>query len=267
MAKMTLKNKGFTLIELIIVIILLVVVSVGAGGLIKISSQVFVDVTLRDELISSVRYAVERLNREIRSALPNSFRTLSFLGNTVQCLEYIPIEVSTIYLDIPVSPEGASENLTLIRFESNLFDDSLDAVVYPLNAAEIYEISSKRYSLATQTLNTSGNVWTVQLSTANTFAADSPTDRIYFVDQPVAYCASEGELNRYTHYGYSGTPLSVAESDQEVLMAEGLEMAGTLFNVTDANLVRNAEVKIQLQFSKNSEFVNFYNKIQVTNAP
>jgi len=257
------KNKGFTLIELVMVIMLLGIVSVGAGGIIKLSSQIFVDVSNRDELIASVRFSVERLNRDIRSALPNSVRTLSFVGNTVQCIEFIPSVVSAVYTDIPVTPELASEDLSLIKFDSNLFSDSLNVVVYPLNTDEVYGVSSKRYSLASQTLDTTGNEWTVKLNNASTFAEDSPTSRLYFVDQPIAYCASAGQLIRYSNYGYDGAALN----GDAALMAEGLEMAGTSFTIEDANLVRNSLVNIKLQFSKNDEFVNFYNQVQVQNVP
>lgn len=259
----TSKTKGFTLIELVTVIMLLGIVSVGAGGIITLSSQIFVDVSNRDELIASVRFSVERLNRDIRGALPNSVRILNFSGNTIHCLEYIPSVVSAVYTDIPVSPEEASQDITLVKFDDSLFDDALNMVVYPLTADEIYGVSTKRYALATQVLDTAGNEWTVKLNTASTFAEDSPTTRLYFVDQPTAYCASAGELNRYTNYGYNGAILN----GNEVLMAQGLEMGGTLFTVDDANLVRNSLVNIKLQFSKNEEFVNFYNQVQVQNVP
>ncbi len=257
------KNKGFTLIELVTVIMLLGIVSVGAGGIIKISSQIFVDVTNRDELISSVRYSVERLNRDIRSALPNSVRTLNFLANTVHCIEYMPSVASAIYLDIPVSPEAADDKLTVIKFDNNLYTNSLNVVVYPLNASEVYGTSNKRYAISSLDSPSAANEWTVNFSSNITFAEDSPTKRIYFVDQPVAYCASTGQLNRYSNYGYNGTPLNATG----VLMAQGLEMAGTSFTVANANLVRNALVDIKLQFSKNEEFVNFYNQVQVQNVP
>ena len=87
--------KGFTLIELITVIVLLGILSVGISSFLNFGTQIFVDATNRDEIISTARFSVERLNRELRKALPNSVRATDN-GNSIdpitrQCIEYTPI--------------------------------------------------------------------------------------------------------------------------------------------------------------------------------
>jgi MSHA biogenesis protein MshO len=267
MTKRSIKNTGFTLIELVIVIMLLALVSLGGGSIIKLSGQIFVDVSNRDELIASARFAVERLNRELRSALPNSVRVFSNTDSTIECLEYIPTVTSTVYLDIPLSLTDPIIPLTVISFDDTLLTGGEQVVVYPLTASELYENSTnstKRYPFVISSLTSVTNVKTFSLDPANSvFSADSPTKRLYFVDLPIAYCASAGQLIRYTDYGYAGDPLS----GTGVLMAEGLELAGTSFTVEGASLVRNALVDIKLQFTKNGEIVNFYNQVQVLNVP
>ena len=89
------KESGFTLLELIIVIILLGVMAVGITGFITLSTQTYLNVTERDELLASARFAVERLNREVRNALPNSLRVKTNVDTNKQCLEFIPIQAST----------------------------------------------------------------------------------------------------------------------------------------------------------------------------
>ena len=97
------KASGFTLMELIIVIIIMGVMSVGIAGFIKLSTQTYLNVTERDELLANARFAVERLNREVRNALPNSIRTDNNV--TTNCLEFVPIKTSTVYTQIAVAPE------------------------------------------------------------------------------------------------------------------------------------------------------------------
>ena len=88
----TKKTNGFTLLELIIVIVLLGVMSVGISGFITLSTQTYLNVSERDKLLSSARFAVERLNREIRNSVPNSIRiTPITLLSTQQCLSLIHI--------------------------------------------------------------------------------------------------------------------------------------------------------------------------------
>lgn len=53
------KESGFTLLELIIVIILLGVMAVGITGFITLSTQTYLNVTERDELLASARFAVK----------------------------------------------------------------------------------------------------------------------------------------------------------------------------------------------------------------
>ena len=259
----SLKSNGFTLVELVTVIMLLGIVAAGVGSIIKFSSQIYVDVTSRDELIASARFSVERLNREIRSALPNSVQTLTVGSAT--CLEYMPIAVSTVYTDIPVSPEPDANTVTVVKFDDSLFNASQHIVVYPLNSSEIYgNASSKRYALASpQTLNTAGNEWTLNLASANTFADDSPTQRLFLVNQPVAYCVEGSELYRYSNYGYQSNILTGSQS----LMAQGIDPTGTSFIVNPATLVRNALITIELQFFQNEETVHFFNEVQVQNVP
>ena len=264
-------SQGFTLVELVTVIVLLGILSVSVGGFIKLSSQIYVDVTNRDELIASARFSVERINREIRSALPNSVRTISNTGNTVQCLEYIPTLTSTVYLNIPVSPEPAGDKIDLVH--NSVIDTNARVAVYPLTANELYDGTSNRiFALKTpqtpvQTPATTGKKWTYTLAFSSQFADDSPTKRLFFIALPVSYCAKNGQLTRHTSgYSYSdGVP-----NNTGVLMAEYLQMNGIAdfpFRVSDATLLRNSLVSIQLKFSQNSEDITFNNEVQVPNVP
>lgn len=255
-------NRGFTLLELIIVIILLGVMSVGLGGLIRLSTTIYTEATDRDELISSGRFAVERLNREIRAALPNSLQAKGFLSNTIHCLYFFPTVASAVYEDIPVSPELPSNVFTVIPFNNSELAGSISAVVYPLNPGELYGASSKVSSV--RVFPNSGNGWQVTLDSAVVFAEDSPTKRVYFVGSPVSYCARDGQLTR--HEG--DTPNSTTPPTGGVLMAEHIDVSGDLpFVVNDAVNNRTATVEARLTFVINDESMTFNNEIQVVNVP
>jgi MSHA biogenesis protein MshO len=60
---------GFTLIELVMVILLLGILAAGVTSFIGLSTQTYLNVTERDEIISTARFALERLNREVRNSL------------------------------------------------------------------------------------------------------------------------------------------------------------------------------------------------------
>ena len=291
MAKRARVSKGFTLIELCMVMVLLGMTAMGAGGIIKASSQIFIDVSEREALTSNVRFSVERLNREIRTALPNSVRVFS--DETVKCLEYIPTLIIGISLEVPAvpeatDPEGADTTLTLVRFDDSLLSGVVHVVVNPLVVDQVYDTIEKstiRYALDSEGRGSIGkiidNLWTIELEEQVYFTENSPTKRIFFVNEPVAYCASEGLLTRYTDYGFNGIELDengkaltgqLDINDEPltgvgVLMAESIDLAGTSFTVKKASSFRNTLVDITLKFSKNTEYLTFHNQAQVLNVP
>ena len=291
MAKRARVSKGFTLIELCMVMVLLGMTAMGAGGIIKASSQIFIDVSEREALTSNVRFSVERLNREIRTALPNSVRVFS--DETVKCLEYIPTLVIGISLEVPAvpeatDPEGGDTTITVVRFDDSLLSGVVHVVVNPLVVDQVYDTIEKstiRYALDSEGRRSIGkiidNLWTIELEEQVYFTENSPTKRIFFVNEPVAYCASEGLLTRYTDYGFNGIQLDenskaltgkLDNNDEPltgvgVLMAEGIDLAGTSFTVKKASSFSNTLVDITLQFSKNTEYLTFHNQAQVLNVP
>ncbi|QOL26754.1 prepilin-type N-terminal cleavage/methylation domain-containing protein [Thalassotalea sp. LPB0316] len=260
--------KGFTLIELVTVLVLLGVLSVGISGFIGVTTQIYVDVTTRDELIASARFSIERLNREIRGALPNSIRTL----NNDRCLEFTPAPLSAVYTQLSVAPDPQTDEIKFIRFFSdgaNLYNDDLEVIVYPLSPSDVYDNNDKRAAI--NSLDQTGNEWTLTLSANKQFPAHSPTSRLYFVQSPISYCidadvsGENGKLYRYQNYnGYSnGVPNSTG-----VLMAQSLDISGSIpFRYAEATRLRNAIVLINISFAANDETISFNNEIQVPNVP
>jgi MSHA biogenesis protein MshO len=274
-----LKSSGFTLLELIIVIIILGIMSVGITGFITLSTQTYLNATERDELLSSARFAVERLNREVRNAVPNSLRT--FNSNTAQCLEFAPIKASTVYIDIPVVPDDKAGEIEVVSFNDSSGNPfactgfCLDYVaVYPLQPSDIYDFNVNsgegKVTAFKAFANLPGSIWTIPIrpNAGMLFDEHSPTKRAYVFDAPVSYCVSNSELRRY--YGHSFTAnQSLAPTGGSVLMAENLifDQNDLPFKVLPATLQRNAMVQIKLYFNRDGEVVSFNNDIHTNNVP
>ncbi|UAA39098.1 prepilin-type N-terminal cleavage/methylation domain-containing protein [Paraneptunicella aestuarii] len=284
------KRTGFTLIEMVSVIVLLSVVMLGVTSFMGTGIQIYLDVTERDQLLSDSRFVVERLNRELRTALPNSIRVKG--DSSTHCLEFVPIRWSTFYEDIPVAPEPASSAISAINLTGLNGDDytantdpSDFVVVYATNEQQIYNAgSSRRFGLASIT---SASMATINLDNSVRFAADSPMSRLYVVDgQTVSYCVrdvggtdnSSGSKNLYRHQGNFAQNQQVYTSGG-VLMAENID--NTLsnnpkgvppgsddpFRMYEATLQRNAFVRIRLRFKRSDEIVVFNNEIHIPNTP
>ncbi len=235
---------GFTLIEMITVIVILGVLAAAISTFITFSTQIYSEATAREKLASSARFAIERLNRDVRNALPNSLR----LTDSNQCLEFTPIIESTTYTDIPVAPEVVSNTIDVIEFDES-FDSNWSVVVYPLNAGDVYGSNNKVFTVNSITLTGAKRIITLDNSVL--FAEDSPTQRLYFINETgtVKYCLQNSSLLR-----------------NGVLMAENIVNTSP-FEILAATLQRNAMVQVHFQFEKNNETVTFNNEIQVLNVP
>lgn len=278
------KQAGFTIIELVIVVILLGIVGLGITGFMTLSTQTYINVNERDQILSDARFAIERLNREVRNSVPNSVRVNTQGG--WHCMEFLPIDASTIYTDIPVAPEAASNELSVISFvdqggnEYQCGAGCRDiATVYPLQNTDIYK---NVYSAALSTgkifwLNgtidkTDPTVW--QLETTNgagvTFDEDSPTKRMYISSSPVSYCTNDASgLWRFTGYNMSAAQPTPPIGNNS-LMAENLanyDAGNPFFVFQPATLRRNAVVKIRLPFTRDGERLVFENEIHIANTP
>lgn len=275
----TKKTKGFTLLELIIVIIILGVMSVGIASFITLSTQTYLNVSERDKLLSSARFAVERLNREIRNAVPNSIRVKN--DTTRQCIEFAPIKASTFYIDIPVVPDQKATEIEVVKFidsKGNPFNCSgfcLDYIVaYPLSSSDIYNFNISTGEGKVTALKSfsglSGDVWTlpIQPLSGMVFDQHSPTNRLYVYDAPVSYCVNNSELRRYK--GHSFTALqSLEPTGGYVLMAENLifDKNDLPFTISLTSLQRNAVVQIKLNFDRDGEVIAFDNDVHIENIP
>jgi MSHA biogenesis protein MshO len=268
--------RGFSLIEMIVVIVILGVLATGISTFINFGTQVYTDSTAREQVVSSARFAIERLNREIRSAVPNSIRinANSLTGASAkQCIEFTPIVLSAVYTEIAVTPKPASDKVKIVAFDETLFNagfsPNLSVGVYVLNASEFYGGSSdKVFTLLNNTITKSGNEWTLTLESTEVFSEESPTNRLYFFNQSVSYCVQNSQLTRHQNYSRNtdNTPNSSGG-----LMAENITMHnGTTlippFWLTEATQLRNSMVLIKLAFTSNFESIVFNNEIQVHNV-
>lgn len=280
------KNQGFTMMEMILVIIILGIMSVGISGFISLSTQTYVNASARDELIGNARFVIERLNRELRNAAPNSIRTRTFNGGLLQCIQFTPIAASTVYTDIPVLPEPASLALSVIPFndtEGNPYQCDRAAgctdlvTIYPLNTNDIYAdlTSATGKIFRIDDVDTTESPWKLNILNAQnvTFTEDSPTSRLYVINEQVSYCNSITPtpiLFRASGAVSDGVQSYPGASEKRVPMAGYFTSdirSNPPFNYQPATLQRNAVVQIHLEFMNNDERYAFDHEVHIKNVP
>ena len=84
-------NRGFTLIEAVMVLVITAIVAAMVAVFIQKPVQSYVDSARRADLTDIADTAVRRMAREIRLALPNSVRNPA--DGSDQCIEFMPTKI------------------------------------------------------------------------------------------------------------------------------------------------------------------------------
>jgi MSHA biogenesis protein MshO len=264
------QQQGFSLIELVIVIILLAVVAVSMTTLFRDTTENYLQSERRHGMAASGRLALERIGREIREALPNSVR----VSNNNDCVEFVPIVAASQYTQLPTTAPGTA--ITVVEADSRteisgLNTTGLYAMVIPLNTNEVYNTASGHQAPVTGFSKLGGNLTEVTIG-ATRFNRKSPQNRIFFVQQPVSFCVVGNRLLRYTNYGFNTTqPTPAAMGSGDLILNRVLSVvAGApvdVFTYQPGTLNRSAILVIELHLEGRKESINFEHEVHVRNFP
>ena len=216
------ESQGFSLIELIVVIVLVGIMATGAGMLISRPIEAYNDQLRRQQLVDSAEMALRKIAGDIRRALPNSIRLVDNspngwaleMINTVDGARYrdeaggAGFNTANEILDFSAADTdfnllGQLYNLAVGNFPA------LRAVIYNTSPADIYNdafnnnnpgiISSQGLTVA---VDFSGTEHHIQLNNAFRFEFQSPTQRLFIVDGAISYICNSvtGFLTRFDGY-------------------------------------------------------------------
>jgi len=262
-------GRGFTLIELVLVIVVLSILALGTSRYIVNSTQSYVVSAERGKLISSGRVAVEKVTRRLRNALPNSIR----VSSTGRCIEFFPVLAgSSTLATIPFS----ATNLAVAAFDLDSAPTNY-ATIGAFAASELYVSGTPSPGVIVATgLTTSGaNKVSIPLDQVggHTFTRSSPTERVYIVAQPERFCITTGgNLEKYSGYGINASaPISdnAPAGATTDLIAQNIDLSGGVepFKYAPGTLARNALVAVTLNLIKNDDPVKISHEVQIRNVP
>lgn len=262
-------QQGFTLTELIIVIVLLGIISIIPISFIRYSAQGALDTANRQRLAMAAGVVSEQISRDMRLALPGSVR----LNASGRCLEFIPIMTSTVYRNAPVM--SARPGFPVLALPGG--DSSAGhAVIYPYAATtnELYNPTTPGV-LSPMTVALPAGSGTVNLTFdtgSHQFITDSPRRRVFLVNTPVTFCQEGRFIYRYRNYGFQptvGAALPDTIGDGREVIGAPLEPGSLLFSVVPPSLQRNGLVTFEfaLQSAQSAERIYVAQEVQLRNVP
>lgn len=260
------RQSGFTLVELIVVIVVLGAITAGTALYVVRSMEAYSDTVRRDQLTSGARIAVEKMTRELRNALPNSVRVDSSGGR--HCIEFFPVESGSSYDSVP----RTAANISFAAIAYAPPQTPAYVAVYPHATQPLYTHNNPGPLADYDPANSDPDNGEVYLTPSHRFTHDSPRKRFYLTGEPVSYCVSpDGNLQRYREYGINSNQ-PVPPGVTGALLAENIQLsdggnAVTPFAYTTGSLQRNAVVTLDLRFMEDGEWVRLLHEVQIRNVP
>lgn len=264
------QQTGFTLIEMVMVIVILGILSIGTSRFIDVAVSGYVDTNNRNKMASAMVVASEKLSREIRRALPNSVRIGGDTASKDNCLELIPIIAGSRYVSVPLTSAAGSFEAVSLGQTSPI---SAFIAVYPININDLYtptDVTPGSMTGTRATIPTGGGQINVTLGANHRFKKNSPTRRFFAVDEPIAYCQPSGSnrIYRYTNYGFnSAVSLPPSGATRDLLIDEASRSSPIVFNYASSTRTRNAVVSFELTTNINGENLALAQEVQIRNVP
>lgn len=260
-------NDGFTLVELVVVLVVTGILAALGGMFIVRPIQGFLDLSRRASLVDGAETALRRMQRDVRQALPNSVRIDSNAnGPFLELLHTVDGGRYRAY-GPGINPLDFSVEDSDFEVLGNLDDDPVvgqSVVVYNLSANGT---NGNAYFGDNRTgVGSDSSVSKVNLNPNKQFPRSSPFQRFFIVDGPVSYVCnmSDNTLTRYSGYSIAVNQ-SASPGGTPALMANNVSACN--FTYQPGTSQRAGLVTLRLQITEDGESVTLLHQIHVENAP
>ncbi|MDX1443053.1 MAG: type II secretion system protein [Gammaproteobacteria bacterium] len=277
-------QKGFTLAELVLVIVIIGILGTVIAPIIIGPIESYLDTSRRADLVYTADTALRRMARDVHRALPYSLRLNA--GETA--FEMIHVRDVARYRenggganrrlqfngnDSEFNVVGRFENISARPYSGAANED---LVVFNLGATgfNAYDgdsvIHTGDFTITTENYSVGGTNYSedkVTTTGAFPFTTSSPSHRAFITDGAVSYGCTNGRLYRYPASGVTafGTTMpSMGTIATGAVLADNITACSFSYDPGSAN--RPALLMMSLTVSAGGESVNLQHQVHVPNA-
>jgi MSHA biogenesis protein MshO len=293
-------SKGFSLIEMIIVIVITGIIGGMVAMFIRAPVQGYVDSARRAEMSDIADTALRRLGRDLRTAVPNSLRMPNQAGSTY--VEFLPTRDGGRYrvTDVGAGACGVGNELSFDAADTcfEIVGSTISFVAGDAIVVGSTQSSGNSPYCKTTTCNVAGVIVpgvlrdytgaagaqsAVVMAGAAQFPASAELEGHRFEvvpgnQQAVTYaCISAGggactttangdgtcQLLRYSAYSYNES-LTLPATANPPILADNVSFCDFVYNPSNQ---RNSLLAVRLQITRGNESVNLYHEIHINNIP
>lgn len=288
-------QKGFTLVELVVVIIVSGILSGVLMAIVVQPMQAYDRLAKRARMVDVAETALHHMTIEVQVALPNSIQTCAD-GSCVEFLRTVAGAKYTTLNEDPVPDDDeyslSVEGIALTAEELSLVDDGADAdghcntgesdclVVYNLgspgaNAWDLDNMRSITYADAASVSYREANP-----AGENGFPTNSPENRFFVVDRPVRFKCANNQIKRVEGYDISSSYLNDSNNESSETLTGGNKTESLLAkfvydcsfqyiqgSATEKDVLLASITISDLAGASDDEFVTLLHQIHVSNLP
>jgi MSHA biogenesis protein MshO len=280
---------GFSLIELLVVIIITGIIGAAVAVFIRLPVQGYVDSARRAELTDIADTAWGRIARELRMALPYSVRiTGAAAPGSTLALEFLSTRTSGRYRVEPDSTATGPGDILDFTGADVSFDVLGPAIaLYPadqividnlgLTSADAYagNTGPDHNRRAVYGPDANGTEKTnVKIVSSNPFPRDSPRHIFHVVDTPVSYVCdlATGQLKRYWGYSIAAVQGNPPGGGHSALIAQNVSNCnftigpGVTYGPPTDVKQRSSLFAMWLELTKDGETVTLHYEVHIDNV-
>ncbi len=268
----TQSQQGFTLVEMIMVIVITGIIGGMVAVFLKAPVQQYMDVARRADMTDIADTALRRIGRDLRLALPNSVQvhTSGSGASTIYYLDFLSTSGGGRYR----SDWGGTNNILDFTIADSSFEvlgtpptcaANDQVVVYNLGIApaDAYVTGNNNRTLCSSVASPIVNI------TAKQFPLESPNARFQIVHEQVRYiCDPVGQtLKRYSFAGNAiVVPSATVPGVSGALLAANVSACSFTYDpIVVAQ--RSGLVSMNLGITESGETVTLYSATHVSNVP